>query len=74
MNTGAKMQFIVTDMANARAVFFRQTGPAMMAVGSLTPKYPAKAGTPLEKMTKAMFIPIPKKPQTRARGSTPNPG
>ena len=72
MNTGAKIVFIVTDMASATSTLSRDIASLVnVAAAFAIPIYSMNCGTPFEKIIIAALIPIPSMPHTHhARNNT----
>ena len=74
MKTGAKIEFIATDTQKATSTLPHVRLPAKSAPALPYPIYSKNAGTPLENIIMAIFIPMPSIPHTIIFGTTPNPG
>ena len=74
MNTGAKKEFISTEIEKAPSSFFPEKGPDIASVTPGMPKLSTIRGAHDEKTFMAMAIPTPRIPHTMARGARPNPG
>lgn len=64
---------MAAEIQNATNAFSQHKSPFITLTAPFTPKYSAKTGVPVEKITNAALMVSPRNPHTSALGSMPNP-